>query len=909
MITNNIARIFGISSAEVQSVRGVNFISQIMRPRYRGISKLRLGLGEIAAITLAIGLAEHATAAPITWIGGNANWDASNANWTPADEPDSNDEAIFNTPNDVNMANASDTIVALTLSGGIDLDTNGNDLNVDGLVQLTGASTNLFVGPSGSVLSADNYMINSGGTLCLTGGTVTMAAAVGVGSFVVNTGATLSGNGVIPLGDGAVPAGTILLTLSGGTLAATSTTAGDLFGTSAATLTINISDANARIDLDNSSADINVSRNDTLEINGEAHGTADSYSGTLNLSEGSTFDMSLPWQTDTGIINVNSTGIVVGTAGSAATLAGAAFTLGGGSLSLDNIVSLRLSAPFTTTAGIIANAGLIIFNANSTIGAGTDFQMTGSNASLTVAAPSSTPTASKAEPSPVPVPFKPSLTTRSSDTDGILYVTTAWNTNVANTVMLAGGELCGATVTTGTGGINGNGLVSARVINSSYIQAENGGTLILQTAANDNDWDGAGGGDLEAISGNLELRDTVSFGFTGDVFVNTGREVFTDGFELDFNLGSTLSLRNGTYRCTSSTDFGGAMSVILAGQSFLQITGTANFENGSTTTLNDNLRLNNTLTTVQVGADFTGSGALINPATRTLRLVDGVVSTDFNVLVQNEGLLQLGTVGNDAQVQATDYQQTATGALQIELGGVALNAFDRLNLTGAAALTGGLNLSLIGGFIPAVGQTFNILTASSGISGTFNVFSQPAGMPAGLGFKLNYSAFIVQLEVVTLSPFEIWINTFAGITNPADRLKGANPDNDELINQAEFALDGNPASGAASGKVVMKIAPVAGSNALTLTLPVRTGAILDPADPAGGELGLIKVADAVSYRVQASDQLTNWTLTVAEVTGADATAIQLGQPALNVGWGYRSFRSPGPVVGDPVEFMRIFIGE
>ena len=107
----------------------------------------------------------------------------------------------------------------------------------------------------------------------------------------------------------------------------------------------------------------------------------------------------------------------------------------------------------------------------------------------------------------------------------------------------------------------------------------------------------------------------------------------------------------------------------------------------------------------------------------------------------------------------------------------------------------------------------------------------------------------------------------------------------------------------------MKIAPVAGSNALTLTLPVRTGAILDPADPAGGELGLIKVADAVSYRVQASDQLTNWTLTVAEVTGADATAIQLGQPALNVGWGYRSFRSPGPVVGDPVEFMRIFIGE
>ena len=495
-----------------------------------------------------------------------------------------------------------------------------------------------------------------------------------------------------------------------------------------------------------------------------------------------------------------------------------------------------------------------------------------------------------------------------ADFDGILNVTSAWNTNVAGSVNLKGGELRGATVTTGTGGISGNGFVSARVINSTFVSAENG-TLILETAANDNDWDGVAGGLLQASSGNMELWDNSTFGFVGDVFVNVGRQVFAIGFELDFNPGSTLSLRGGTYRCNNSTDFGGTTTVILAGQSILQITGTANFENGSTTTLNDNLRLNNTLTTIQVGADFTGSGALINPATRTLRLIDGVVSTDFNVLIQNEGVLQLGTVGTDAQVAAADYQQTATGSLQIELGGVALNAFDRLNLSGAATLTGALNVSLIGGYIPVAGHVFNILTATGGLSGTFNAFSQPAGMPAGLGLKINYSAFIVQLEVITLTPYEIWINSFASIINPADRLKGANPDNDGLINQAEFALDGNPASGSDSGKVVGKIAPVAATNALTLTLPVRTGAIADPADPVGGELGLIKVADAVSYRIQASDQLTNWTLTVAEVTGGDAAAIQAGLPALNAGWGYRSFRSPGPVAGDPVEFMRIFVGE
>jgi hypothetical protein len=122
-------------------------------------------------------------------------------------------------------------------------------------------------------------------------------------------------------------------------------------------------------------------------------------------------------------------------------------------------------------------------------------------------------------------------------------------------------------------------------------------------------------------------------------------------------------------------------------------------------------------------------------------------------------------------------------------------------------------------------------------------------------------------------------------------------------------LDGNPATGARSGKIVAKIAPVSGSNALTLTLPVRSGATADPFDSAGGELGLRQNVDGVSYKIQASDEMTNWTLDVAEVTDSDATAIQSGLPALNSGWVYRTFRSPGAVAGDPREYMRAVIGE
>jgi hypothetical protein len=166
----------------------------------------------------------------------------------------------------------------------------------------------------------------------------------------------------------------------------------------------------------------------------------------------------------------------------------------------------------------------------------------------------------------------------------------------------------------------------------------------------------------------------------------------------------------------------------------------------------------------------------------------------------------------------------------------------------------------------------------------------------------------VEVTYGSLSPFATWVNPF-GITNPADKTKPADPDGDGLNNLGEFALDGDPTSGTNNGKIVGKIAPVGGVDVLTLTLPVRNGTVLDPADPAGGELGLKQTADGLFYKIQATDPLTAWSLTVSEVTGHDADAIQLGLPLPNPGWTYRSFRSPGPVAGDPIEFMRVEISD
>ena len=185
-----------------------------------------------------------------------------------------------------------------------------------------------------------------------------------------------------------------------------------------------------------------------------------------------------------------------------------------------------------------------------------------------------------------------------SGSAAVLDMALAWNTNVASTVGLQGGRIQGATITNdGPNGIDGYGEVVAAINNNSVIQAW-GGDLLINNSTNN--WDGTTNtGLLRALSGgDLELRDNATFLFNGTVQANSTLTVFANGFELEFEPASTLNLYNGTYRSTSPTDIGG--TVYISGTGTLQISGTANFESTSNTTLNGDLVLDNTTTRVQV---------------------------------------------------------------------------------------------------------------------------------------------------------------------------------------------------------------------------------------------------------------------------------------------------------------------
>ena len=95
------------------------------------------------------------------------------------------------------------------------------------------------------------------------------------------------------------------------------------------------------------------------------------------------------------------------------------------------------------------------------------------------------------------------------------------------------------------------------------------------------------------------------------------------------------------------------------------------------------------------------------------------------------------------------YSQEAAGTLEIELGGnTPGTGYDQLSVAGFALLAGTLEISLINGFVPAAGQSFDILSASS-VLGTFdNVVL--SGFPAGVGFDVSYGPNLVSIIAVPL---------------------------------------------------------------------------------------------------------------------------------------------------------------
>jgi hypothetical protein len=168
------------------------------------------------------------------------------------------------------------------------------------------------------------------------------------------------------------------------------------------------------------------------------------------------------------------------------------------------------------------------------------------------------------------------------------------------------------------------------------------------------------------------------------------------------------------------------------------------------------------------------------------------------------------------------------GTLAIDLGGLAPGTqYDQLIVNGGAALDGTLAVSLAnaggGMFTPMVGNSFTILTATDGISGTFDQLV----LPGGFQWNVAYNASGVVLSVIGLgltgdyngngtvdaADYVIWRNSMGatGSALPADG------NGDQVVNQDDYDVwRSNFGKIAPSGSAAVSLAGVPEPTSLTL---------------------------------------------------------------------------------------------
>jgi len=168
-------------------------------------------------------------------------------------------------------------------------------------------------------------------------------------------------------------------------------------------------------------------------------------------------------------------------------------------------------------------------------------------------------------------------------------------------------------------------------------------------------------------------------------------------------------------------------------------------------------------TTVSANSKFTVGGTYTQTAGTTK--VDGTLTAPAGFLLQGGTLFGKGTIASavtsSASVTAGDtvkasgklsitgsYTQQAAGGLNVQIGGTTVGGkYSQLAVSNGVSLAGTLNIALIKNFLPAIGDTFTIVTSSArtGQFATVNGLS----INSGEHFQITYAANAVQLQVVS----------------------------------------------------------------------------------------------------------------------------------------------------------------
>ena len=193
-------------------------------------------------------------------------------------------------------------------------------------------------------------------------------------------------------------------------------------------------------------------------------------------------------------------------------------------------------------------------------------------------------------------------------------------------------------------------------------------------------------------------------------------------------------------------------------------------------------------------------------------------------------------------------------------------------------------------------------SASAGYSQEDALEPLVAGTSDSTSYRILHG-FMRGLTAVSLSEYDKWAQARALIDGVNTGFFD-DPNQDRRPNILHFAFGTDPlGNGSDEGRIALGVVEIGGLEYLTLTVPVRTGAVFS------GIPLCSNVVDGISYEIQGDVDLKDpWDHQVVEVVPAlDAGLPVLGDFNGVAGgdWQYRTFRQGLPLSTSPQYFIRV----
>ncbi len=277
----------------------------------------------------------------------------------------------------------------------------------------------------------------------------------------------------------------------------------------------------------------------------------------------------------------------------------------------------------------------------------------------------------------------------------------------AGTTTVSAGALRIASATALGGTANGTSVASGAALEIL------GDTTTAAEPVTLNGGGGGGGGALRSLSGTNT--------FAGPITLGSATRINSDGGTLTLNSATPI---DESYALT----FGGAGDIAVSTP--LQ-TGTAGLTKDGAGTLTFAAANTYTGATTVNGGTLLVNGSITSDVTVVNGLLGGLGAILGGVDVQAAGII---SAGNSPGHLFVDGDYTQSGTMRAEIAGTGQGTtYDWIEVDGAASLGGTINVDLLGGFIPAPGSFFDVLTATGGLTGVGSVtfdYGDAQGGPA-----------------------------------------------------------------------------------------------------------------------------------------------------------------------------------